>query len=238
MKKFYWKALKKEIGTRNFIWFIITLTITIITSIWLFSKFGIALVIENIALSCLMNELSRAKEIIVKINEQYSINKTHWLFTDTFRNLGKVTRGRSSGESRPGLYRSEPFRVALVLPSGSPPTVCTCWKFHGLLQDFRPSALGVRAFKRSPPEVCRLLAVLSGLLLYPKETAPPDVGGGRPLRRLWEPMGGNLWSFREFFSRREAGGAESQTEKRSTTPKRDTGNESIKKASRSAPRLA
>lgn len=46
-------------------------------------------------------------------------------------------------------------------------------------------------------------------------------------------MGGNLWSFREFFSRREAGGAESQTEKRSTTPKRDTGNESIKKASRS-----
>jgi hypothetical protein len=77
MKKFYWKALKKEIGTRNFIWFIITLTITIITSIWLFSKFGIALVIENIALSCLMNELSRAKEIIVKINEQYSINKTH-----------------------------------------------------------------------------------------------------------------------------------------------------------------
>ena len=42
-----------------------------------FFDFGIALVIENIALTCLMNELSRAKEVIVKINEQYSINKKH-----------------------------------------------------------------------------------------------------------------------------------------------------------------
>ena len=77
MKKFYWKALSKQMGSKNFIWFIILLIVTIITSIRLFSDFGIALVIENIALTCLMNELSRAKEVIVKINEQYSINKKH-----------------------------------------------------------------------------------------------------------------------------------------------------------------
>lgn len=77
MKKFYWKALSKQMGSKNFIWFIILLIITIITSIRLFFDFGIALVIENIALTCLMNELLRAKEVIVKINEQYSINKKH-----------------------------------------------------------------------------------------------------------------------------------------------------------------
>ena len=82
--------------------------------------------------------------------------------------------------------------------------------------------------------MCRLLAVLSGLLLYPKETAPPDVGGGDLLEDYGSRWAETYGASVNFSAGQERRGQRTERGRKALHRKGTQGNESIKKASRSA----
>lgn len=75
MKKFYWKEFIKKIGIGKFIFIIIITICTICCSIWVIKQYGFSVVIQSILFSILYDNIKNFKEVIIEVNDHYSIDK-------------------------------------------------------------------------------------------------------------------------------------------------------------------
>lgn len=75
MKQFMWKAfLKKAGGTKKFIFIIIVILITVLSTVKLIENIGVYIVFESIGISILYEEIRSLIQLIKETNEKFSID--------------------------------------------------------------------------------------------------------------------------------------------------------------------